>query len=213
MILNSIKYFYPEQPVLMMIEAAAFIQMSESDEWVAEPKYNGSRCELHILDGKIEFWDRHGKHLKYNNDFLHEEGRNEIKKTLLNIFGKKGYFVLDCELRHNKVKGIQNKLVIYDIHIYHNEVLNKMVFRDRRNLLEGMGFSIFNGDIVHLIYQYKDNFKQTYEAFISGDYGDPDEFEGLVIKRLDGKLILGRASGTDSIWMFKVRKATGSYRY
>jgi len=211
--LHEIKYFYPEKPVLILIESDAFQEMSESDDWVCEPKYNGSRCEVHILDGHVEFWSRHGKHLKYNSDPLHEDEREKIKKILIEKVGDKGYFVFDGELRHNKVTGIQNMLVIYDIHIYKNEVLNRMVFGDRRLLLENMGFSIFNGDIVHLIYQYKDRFQNHFDAFIRGDYGDPDEFEGLVLKNLKGRLILGRTSGTKSLWMFKVRRKTGSYRY
>lgn len=211
--LNSITYFYPEKPVLILIETDAFQEMSDSPLYVAEPKYNGQRCELHLLDGELEFWDRHGKHLSYNSNALYEDGREAIKKELVRIFGSTGYFVLDGELRHNKVTGIQNKIVIYDIHVYKNEVLNKMVFKDRRELLESLGFSMFNGDTVHLIYQYKDDFRTHYNSFIAGNYGDADEFEGLVMKRLDGKLKLGRASGTDSIWMFKVRKLTGRHRY
>jgi ATP-dependent DNA ligase len=213
MILNSITYFYPEKPVLILKDTKAFQEMSDSPLYVAEPKYNGQRCEIHLLDGEIEFWDRHGKLLSYNSNSLYEDGRKEIKKELVRIFGSTGYFVLDSELRHNKVTGIQNKIVIYDIHVYKNEVLNKMVFGDRRALLESLGFSIYNGDTVHLIYQYKDDFETHYNSFIAGNYGDADEFEGLVMKRLDGKLKLGRASGTDSIWMFKVRKQTGRHRY
>lgn len=211
--LNKITYFYPEKPQLILIETDAFQEMSDSPSWVCEPKYNGARCEVHILDGKVEFWDRHGKHLKYNSDPLHEDAREVLIKELVRIFGSTGYHVLDGELRHNKVTGIQNKLVIYDIHIHNNEVLNKMVFQDRRALLESLGFSIYNGDAVHLIYQYKDDFKRNFESFIAGNYGDADEFEGIVIKNLNGKLKLGRASGSDSIWMFKVRKQTGRHRY
>jgi ATP-dependent DNA ligase len=210
---SEIKYFYPEKPVLILIESDAFQEMSDDPNWVCEPKYNGSRCEVHILDGHIEFWDRHGKHLKYNSDPLHEDERETIKEILLEKVGTKGYFVFDSELRHNKVTGIQNKLVIYDIHVYKNEVLNRMLFGERRKLLESLGFSIFNGDTVHLIYQYKDDFKVIFDSFVAGDYGDPDEFEGIVIKNLNGKLVLGRSSGTDSIWMFKVRVASGRYRY
>lgn len=211
--LNTITYFYPEKPVLILKDTDAFQEMSDSPLYVGEPKYNGQRCELHLLDGQAEFWDRHGKHLTYNSNSLYDEGREKIVKEIVDRVGDKGYFVFDCELRHNKVQGIQNKLVIYDIHVYKNEVLNKMVFKDRRELLESLGFSIYNGDTVHLIYQYKDDFETHFNSFIAGNYGDADEFEGLVIKRLDGKLKLGRASGSDSTWMFKVRKQTGRHRY
>ena len=217
MILNKITYFYPEKPVLMMIEADSFDQMSNDEEWVCEPKYNGSRCLVHLLDGKVEFWDRHGKHLKYNNDPLHDEGRKKIVAELIRIFGDKGYFVLDSELRHNKVTGIQNKLVIYDIHVFENEVLNKILFDYRRRLLENKireaGVDNYRQNAVHLIYQFPISFKKVFDDYVGGKYGDPDEFEGIVIKNLNGKLKLGRASGTDSMWMLKVRKQTGRHRY
>ena len=214
--LNEIKYFYPEKPVLILIESEAFERFSNDPDYVAEPKYNGSRCEVHILDGHVEFWDRHGKHLKYNSDPLHEKERNELKKALVTVFGKKGYFVLDGELRHNKVSGIQNKLVIYDIHIFENEVLNKLVFGSRRSILEqkfGEAHGYFDKRILSLIHQYKTDFQKVFDDYVAGFYGDPEEYEGIVIKNLNSKLKLGRASGTDSIWMFKVRKATGRHRY
>ena len=196
-----------------MKEAKSFQEMSDSKDWVCEPKYNGSRCMVHILDGEVEFWDRHGKHLNYNNDPLYEDGRNKIKAELIRVFGDKGYYVLDGELRHNKVRGIYNKLVIYDIHVYYNAVLNKIIFKDRRKILEDLDLSIFNEHNVHLIYQYNRDFKFHFDDLIEGYYGDPDEFEGIVIKNVNGKLKLGRASGSDSTWMFKVRKATGRHRY
>lgn len=214
--LYEIKYFYPEKPVLILIESDAFEKFSNDPDYVAEPKYNGSRCEVHILDGKVEFWDRHGKHLKYNSDILHEEAREQLKKALVTIFGKKGYFVLDGELRHNKVAGIQNKLVIYDIHVFENEVLNKLTFGSRRSILMqkfGEAHGYFDKRILSLIQQYENNFKKVFDDYVAGFYGDPDEYEGIVIKNLTCKMKLGRVSGADSIWMFKVRKATGRHRY
>ena len=35
---NEIKYFYPEKPVLILIETDAFEQMSNDPDYVAEPK-------------------------------------------------------------------------------------------------------------------------------------------------------------------------------
>ena len=68
-------------------------------------------------------------------------------------------------------------------------------------------------NVVKCIEQFKDNFKQAYDDCISGKYGDPKEFEGLVIKNVNGMLNLSRTSGQNSNWMYKVRKQSGSYRY
>ncbi len=212
---REIKYFYPEKPVLMLQEADSFQEMSDDDNWVAEPKYNGSRCLVHIFNGKVEFWDRHGKHLKYNSDSLNEEGRENLIVELRKLFGYRGYHVLDGELRHNKVTGIRNKLVIYDIHVHNNEFLNYLTFHGRRCILDqkfGEAKPYLTGTVT-LIKQFDTDFKKVFNDYVMGFYGDPDEFEGIVIKHWNGKLRLGRASGTDSTWMFKVRKQTGRHRY
>ena len=223
--LKKFTYFYPEKPQLILKESDAFGQMSFDPVYVAEPKLNEQRCELHLINGVAHFWDRHGKELTYNSNPIYEDGKNEITRILVEKFGDTGYFLFDAGLRHNKVHGVSHKLVIYDIHVYRDEVLNKLIFDERRDILEKYFIGTlktlgsFSGtfqnhnDTVHLINQYYVNFQKVYDEYISGDLGNPDEFEGLVIKSLNGKLKLGRASGTDSIWMFKVRKATGRHRY
>lgn len=206
--IKTFKYFYPEKPVLMQIIQPEFEELSNDPKWIAEPKYNGARCLVHILDGKVEFWDRHGKRLDFDKNPLYKEGRDKIKKFLVRAFGKVGYFVFDGELRHNKVSGIQCKLVLWDCFIFNHELLNKKPYWSRRALIV-----IEKNDSVILIAQYKDDFQKVYDDCISGVYGDPEEFEGLVMKNVNGKLNLGRVSGSPSSWMFKVRKKTGRHRY
>ena len=190
----------------MLLENKSFDEMSRSRDWIAEPKYNGARCLIHIFNGKIEFWDRHGKHLKYNSDPIHQIERDEIKSELMKIFPKKGYFVLDSELRHNKVKGIQNLIMVYDIHVWNHELLNKITFYERRVILE----KLFTKSTkkVQLIKQYHMGFKMLFKKLIVDN-----EIEGIVIKRRSGKLNLNRVSNSDSMWMFKIRRKSGSYRY
>lgn len=209
--LNKLIYFYPEKPVLSMMEIID--EFSDDPNWICEPKYNGQRCELHLFEGKAEFWDRHGKHLKYNSDPNHEDGRTKIVNYMIDKFDDENYYVFDGELRHNKVTGIQNQYVIYDIHVYKGELLTNLTFKERREILQNSNLSVYNGDTVHLIYQYKDSFKTHFKSFVDGNYGDPDEFEGIVMKHLDGKLKLGRKASSNSTWMFKIRKKTGRHRY
>ncbi len=216
--IKKFKYFYPEKPVLLQITQDEFTEMSTSPKWVAEPKYNGSRCVVHILDGKVEFWDRHGKTLDFNSNPLYKDGRDKIIEILLSAFGKVGYFVFDGELRHNKVTGIQNKLVLWDCFIYDHELLNKQPYWVRRSKLVEAGlviedYAIEETEPVSLIKQWKHHFKTVYDEYVAGHWGHPDEFEGVVLKNVNGKLNLGRVSGSQSNWMFKVRKQTGRHRY
>jgi ATP-dependent DNA ligase len=210
--IKKFKYFYPEKPVLMQIGQDEFTEMSNSPKWIAEPKYNGSRCIVHLLDGKVEFWDRHNKKLDFDSNPLYAAGRDEIKEIFINTFGKTGYFVFDGELRHNKVRGIQCKLVIWDCFIWDHELLNKKPYWARRAMIEEKMKADTN-DPVTLIRQWKHHFKTVYDEYVSGKWGDPDEFEGVVMKNLNGKLNLSRTSGCPSNWMYKVRKQTGRHRY
>lgn len=210
--IKRLKYFYPEKPVLMKITQESFTEMSNSPQWVAEPKYNGSRCIVHMLNGEISFWDRHGKKLDFDSNVLYKDGRDKIKMILRLAFGDIGYYVFDGELRHNKVTGIQNKLVLWDCFIYNHELLNKKPYWARRALIEA-GIKEDTNDPVTLIRQWKHHFKTVYDEYVAGHWGNPDEFEGIVLKNVNGLLNLGRNSGINSNWMFKVRKQTGRHRF
>ena len=222
--IKKFKYFYPEKPFLIHIDQEIFEQMSKDPKYIAEPKYNGARCEVHLIEGETEFWDRHGKKLDFDSNPLYKLKRDEIKNILRQTFGDQGYFQFDGELRHNKVTGIQGKLILWDDFIYNYELLNKLPYWARRDNLVGKTVSggVNSGDIrsfsrdndsVIVIQQFKDNFRQAYDDCISGKYGNPDEFEGLVIKNVNGMLNLGRNSGANSNWMYKVRKQTGRHRF
>jgi ATP-dependent DNA ligase len=208
--LKKFTYFYPEKPVLILIESEAFKKFSDDPDYIAEPKFNEQRCELHLINGVAHFWDRHGKELDYNKNASYAEGKKVITQIFVDKFGDMGYFIFDTGLRHNKVSGINNKLVIYDIHVYKDEVLNQLTFEERRNILEGY-FKKNNDvdDTVHLIHQRPDNFKKWFKYYTDGS----NEFEGLVMKNKKGKLKLGKVSASDSTWMFKVRIQTGRHRY
>ena len=136
-----------------------------------------------------------------------------MKKILVEAFGDIGYFLFDGELRHNKVTGIQGKLVLWDCFIYDYELQNKKPYWSRHALVCIDFRLLCDDETVKCIEQYKENFKEVYEAYISGNYGDPEEFEGLVLKNVNGKLNLGRNSGLNSNWMFKIRKQTGRHRF
>lgn len=201
--IKNFKYFYPEKPVLISIDQDLFERLSNDPDWIAEPKYNGQRCPLWIIDGKVEFWGRHGKLLKYN-----EDPDPEMVAILTKKFPK-GVFLFDAELRHNKVKGIRNKLVIWDVFIWRGEFLNKQQYWSRRAMLE-IKFEFIDNDTVTLIEQHSTDFKKHFAVYAN----DPtDEFEGLVLKNVHGKINLGRTSASDSNWMWKVRKPSGRYKF
>lgn len=204
--INNFKYFYPEKPNLTLLEN---IGQFDGPEWLAEPKYKGSRLQLHIIDGKPLFYSRHGSPLVYNKD---------PDKTIVGELREKfpvGYYLFDGELRHNKVIGIRNKIVLWDCFIYKNELLNNMAYNNRMKFVD---CNFTKTGTISSINRYlncysNEYFKLVYNDYISGKYGNSTEFEGLVLKKLDGMLNLGSTRGIDSRWMFKIRKPSNSYKY
>jgi ATP-dependent DNA ligase len=201
--LTEFKYFYPERAGLMHKDQPLFETLSNNPDWIAEPKYNGSRLQLHYLpDNSWQFWNRHGQKMSYtpSPELLHD----------LNGLKLRGYWLLDGELRHNKVKGVNHRVVIYDVFVADGIILSDIPFIQRRLALEQLfkcsGPSV--SDILDLTWQYSTNFRQEFDK-----YKDNQEIEGLVIKNLKGKLNLGRTSSPKSTWQWKVRKANNSVRF
>jgi ATP-dependent DNA ligase len=193
-------YFYPEKPILISKDQDLFKKLSDSPDWVAERKYNGSRLELHYLNGKFLWWNRHNQKFSFTPD-----------KELLDILHAlplKGYCVFDGELRNNKVTGIKQKIMLFDTLLWNGELLTTMPFSERRKILSDM--VPVDGDPVGIPYQFQTNFDSAFTE-VSQD----KEIEGLVMKKLSGKIGVSRKSNQDSKWMYKVRRAHegGNYKF
>jgi len=199
-------YFYPEKPQLIHIEQDLFTRLDNDPHMIAEKKYNGQRLELHYLDGHFQFWNRHGAELQFQPDAKLMFALREFASNL------KGYCIFDGELRHNKVVGVHQKIVLYDMFMFDGELAVSLRFSDRRRILRRTGLKQEYGDrpLSKTGWWQKSGygFKEAFESAIK----DP-EIEGLVIKDLRGKLNLSRTNNQDSDWMWKVRKPNGSYDF
>jgi len=201
--ISSFKYFYPEKPKLLHVEQPLFEQLSSREDWIAEPKYNGSRLQLHHLPtGEWQFWNRHEQRMNYTPSQEVQEALDGLRIT--------GYWLFDGELRHNKVKGVRHRIILYDVFIADGSLLLGAPFRDRRGLLEVLFHYCGpdDGFALDLAPQYDTDFREVFTRLIQDE-----ELEGLVIKNLAGKLNLGRNRAVDSAWMWQVRKPSGRYNF
>jgi ATP-dependent DNA ligase len=203
--INTFTYFYPEKPGLIHIEQDLFGRLSADPAWIAEPKYNGSRLGLHRLPSGIwELWNRHGEKFSFSPD--------PDLTAALRLFngslepGK--YYLFDGELRHNKTAGVRQKIVLYDCFIFASGLLTGVPFEDRRGILATLDKYGGGYEALTITEQYSRDFRGVFDELTT----DP-EIEGLVMKRLDGKLDLGRKRAANSRWMMKVRKPSNSYRF
>ncbi len=197
--LSEYTYFYPEKPKLIKKSQSLFDKISTYPNWIAEYKYNGSRMLLHNVADKYEFWNRHEKQLNFKPS-------PDIIQSLNDLKLPKGYNLFDGELRHNKVVGVKNKAIIYDVFIWDGEVLLDKTFKERRAILESV-FTI-EAEPFGITKQFPDKFDEAYDRAM-----EDEELEGLVMKNLNGKLDISRTANRPSLWMLKVRKETGRHRF
>lgn len=198
--ITDFTYFYPEKPVLISKTQRLFNRINEDIEWIAEKKYNGTRLQLHYFNGEFQFWNRHGNKIRFTPDAELQAEFDALKPKLF------GYCLFDGELRDKKVKGIRNKIMIYDVFIFNNNLLIGMPFKERRIILSKLFFEA--GDPLGLTEQFSGDFHKLFEA-----QANIEEIEGLVFKNKNGLLNLGRKNGLDSRWMYKVRKPTKNYKF
>ena len=201
--INSFTYFYPERPGLIHIEQDLFGRLSANPAWIAEPKYNGSRLLLHRLpSGVFQFWNRHNERFNF-------VASGELVAALMALPLEDGkYYLFDGELRHNKTVGVRQKIVLYDVFIFGDELLCGMPFEDRRGILETLGKNGGSYEALTIAPQYPGDFRAVYDLLTPSP-----EIEGLVMKNLGGKLDLGRKRAANSRWMMKVRKPNNSYHF
>lgn len=195
--LKTFKYFYPERPVLMNVDQDLMNRLSVDPDWIAEKKYNGKHLVLYYLAGEFQFWGRHGDLLKYTPDDTMRKALSQLQLP--------DYTVFDGELRDGKVRGIRNKIVLFDLLIWGADLLSGTPFWHRRKLLER---GVKANDVIAFPIQYNFYFGKVFHEVIE----DP-EIEGLVLKNRHGVLSLGRKSANTSKWMFKVRRPNNSYKF
>jgi len=195
--------FYPPKPTLITIDQPLFEELNKDPRFKAELKYNGDRLILYSMGGKeFEFWNRHGSRFrKYTPSPILIRHLKEFKWP-------KGLSVCDGELLHFKITSIKHHVILFDTFVRDGESLKSKPFSERRQVLE----EIVNGKVLEDAVpsqQWTTGFREVYNENIKRE-----EIEGLVMKRLDAKLILGLSASPVVTYMFKVRKPKpGTYQY
>lgn len=192
--------FYPPKPTLISHDQPLFVRLEQTGDTVAEPKYNGNRLVLQVLDNEsVEFWNRSGAKMVYSPSVAMLDALKRLKRKL------HGYTVFDGELMHFKTKNIKHQIILFDIFIQNGSWLRLKPFGDRRKVLEGYGER--DREIL-LAPQFQDHYREHYQRLIR-----QPEIEGLVIKKLGAPLTLGDRESPVVNYMFKVRKPGPNYRF
>lgn len=217
-------FIYPPHPqTKLKIRPESLDRLEQEGGWIAQRKYNGSHCVVHIKKGKVQIWNRIGEPFR----------TYQLMPSMIGCFlqgiDDSLELVLDGELLHTKAKSkITNKqaqtntIVLYDI-LFCNRILLQMPFEERYNLLSGIcgkpkiyepkkrGLAVSKVEESELwlaenfLEEFAYRFYEMYEFDREGNDKFP-EIEGLVCKRGKGSFLNIGNTKYDVSWMMRVRK-------
>jgi len=203
------KYIYPPRPENKIPRAN--LNKFDNGEFMAEPKFNGSCCEIYV-DEPISVMNRH------NESLSNFKIKDDEIMDILNIGEGKNVF---CGEYMNKSKKDKNgnifnhKFVIFDIIVLNDVHLLGTTFIERYEMLKKMfnfidedEFTYKITDNLFLTKMYEDNFCELWDEFIKTDM-----IEGFVLKRKNAKLEPGVREKNNTLSQIKCRKETKNYSY
>ena len=205
----SFSYIYPPRPETK-IAPSSLALFENMDLYIAQPKLNGSSMEIYFLQTEIKTFNRHKEPMTCQIS----------KAELASLYRGEGQMILCGEYMNKNQKDEtgkpwNHKYVIWDIIMYNGEHLVGTTFEERIDLLA----KIYPTDIyTHFVRQITENcfrisatktgFKQFYDNITPHQM-----FEGLVLKRKDGKLENGTSAANNVRTQIKCRKQTKNYNF
>lgn len=206
------KYIYPPR-VENKIAPSSLSSFEEMEMFIAEPKLNGSSMSVYFSDGakEIKLMNRHKEPILCKLDL------EELKKLYIGP----GEMILVGEyMNKNKkdetYKFWNIKFVIWDIIKLNSKHLIGTSFLERHQMLSGMYHPIASKqDLLtqitsncFLITIHKAGFLELYDRITQIDM-----YEGLVLKKISGKLEDGFKENNNSKTQIKCRKETKNYLF
>lgn len=204
------KYIYPPRPETK-IAPESLNRFEEMGVYFAEVKLNGSSMEVYT-NGNTE--------CKTMNRHKEPIACKISKEELLSLHKGNGDIVLCGELMNKGQKDETGKVwnnvyVIWDIIVYNGEHLLGRTFEERYELLKTL---YPNNPVKKYLHQISDNcyrIEKIDSKFMEvfKDICKYDMYEGLVMKRKDGKLENGTTATNNTRTQIKCRKPTKNYNF
>jgi hypothetical protein len=198
------KYLYPPRAPGSHAIDKSQINFIAGQGFGAQKKKNGTNNVIFTNGTDVIFRPRHG-----------DENPHKLWTPLpehiefFKGFGTK-WSVFCSELLHSKVPGIRHQIFIHDVLVWQGEYLIGTTFNERQNLLKGITLrhkGVDEGDqfrihpnvtIAKLYTGGALEFKSLFKSLKPED-------EGLVFKRLEGKLSPCIAENSNADWQYKCR--------
>jgi len=205
---KKFKYIYPPRPELKIPREN--LGFYDNNLFLAQPKLNGSCCELFVNDKVIQ----KGRH---NNTLTLFNLTND---EILDTFNGDGWNVIIGEYMNKSKKDENNnlfnhKFVIFDQIVLNDNYLLGCTFDERIEILTELykpidetEFLYKISDNIYMVKTFYNNFEKIWDKIVKTDM-----LEGLVMKRKDGKLERGIREKNNTNTQFKCRKETKNYLY
>lgn len=224
--ISTDKYIYPPRP-------STSVPRTETDffknlGWIAQYKYNGSRCLIkHLPGSNIQLWNRHGERFRtyHAPDWLQEEIRQAIYKLGLS---PDNYHVFDGELLDQKHSEIKDTIVIWDIlvmdgehlldstYMLRHDSLCKALSKEERWFYKSWDFGFRLSDHVLLPQSYAGSdwdYLWDVVSKVNAPFPDRPLLEGLMLKDPLGTLERGFREKNNGTWMVRSRVQTGRHNF
>ena len=205
------KYIFPPRPETKIAPKSLPI-FEKMGKFLAEPKLNGSSMQIYFsASGKeMKLMNRHKQPItcKMNKEELRKLYRGTKEMILCGEYMNK-----NC--KDETGKPWNHKYVIWDIIMYDGEHLMNTTFECRQYILLSM-YSL--NYVKHFLHQISENcfrvdfFKKGFLAAYQG-ITKYDMYEGLVLKRIDGKLENGTTEKNNTRTQIKCRRSTKNYLF
>jgi ATP-dependent DNA ligase len=215
---NKYMYLFPPRPVQTTHNAE--LSKYDNNQYIAQPKYNGTCCNVFISPTEVIVMNRHKGTI--TSEYSHIDFRGMYKGN--------GWMVICGEFLNKNKKGEDGnpfnlKFVIWDILVLNGEYMLGSTFEERMKILESLYpcQRMFVGEDGMKIYKhvcctahkniyrapcYEKNFDSLYQSIV-----DTDLYEGLVLKRKNAKLNYGLTEKNNNDWQIKCRKPTKNYDF
>ncbi len=206
---NFDNYVYPPRPE-SVFPKERLSDFEKMKMFYAQPKLNGSSCLAIINNGKVRFYNRH-KETFAKFVFSSEEILQNLKVTGLTILC--GEYLNKSQ---NDEKGSTNhRYVLFDILSYDGKSLVHQTVQQRQELLRTI-FEIkeYNtwidriSENLFIVKNFEDDFEKLFNDIIPYPV-----YEGLVLKKKNGKLRPGTVKNNNTDWQIKCRKPTKNYTH
>ena len=203
------RYIYPPRAE-NKISPKSLPTFDKMGKFLSEPKLNGSSMQVYM----------DGVHTKTTNRHKSDITCKISLDELASIYKGKGEMVLCGEYMNKNQKDETGeywniKYVIWDIIVYNGEHLLGMTFEERYQLLRKLYPDNPVKKYMHQITENCFRIDAIYSDFLKifDDISQYDMYEGLILKRMDGKLENGTSENNNIRTQIKARKGTKNYHF